>query len=374
MRNRNLFYVLAVLVGFSLSFNSCKKKEEGEQNPDINPENMAGKVTKSVSLDASKEYKLDGALIVESGGILNIPAGTKIIAKGGTVSYIAVAQGGKIMVEGTASKPVVMTSDKTEPGAWGGLVICGKAPVNTGKGGLSEVGNLPYGGDDANDNSGIIKYLRVEYTGYNYTAEKQFNGVSFFGVGSGTVVDYLSSYNGNDDGIEFFGGTVSGKHLVSIGSQDDGIDFADGWNGKGEFWYVLNSAKSGIEGSNNGANGEATPMTNTTLKNLTIIGMGDHPWYLKEGAGKQNIDNVVIGGFTKDDDGGKERYFYAKSKDDAAKSRISAKEIKVSNVMFTDSKIGKAVDGLTVGENADATGAGNGKNEPDWAKNWSSPK
>lgn len=371
MKNRNLFLVFAILVGMSLNFVGCKPEKKEDPNPDVSPDNIAGKITKAVSLDASKTYKLDGALVVEDGAVLNIPAGTKIVAKGGSTSYIIVAQGGKIMVEGTAEKPVVMTSDKEEPGAWGGLVICGKAPVNTGKG-LSEVGNLPYGGNVANDNSGVIKYLRVEYTGYNYTEEKQFNGVSFFGVGSGTKVEYLSSYRGNDDGIEFFGGTVSGNYLVSIGSQDDGIDFADGWNGNGSFWYVKDTKKSGIEGSNNGTNGEATPMTNTTLKNLTIIGMGDYPWYLKEGAGKQTISNVVIGGLTKPK---KSPYFYAKSKDEAAQNRIKAGDIKVEKVRFVNiGDVKKAVPGLTIGEDANATGAGNGENEPDWAKGWSVPK
>ena len=180
-----------------------------------------------------------------------------------------------------------MTCDVADYGQWGGLVICGKAPVNTGEG-LSEVGNLPYGGDDATDNSGSIEYLRVEYTGYIFTDEKQFNGVSFFGVGSGTTVDYVSSYMGNDDGIEFFGGAVSASHLVSINSQDDGIDFADGWAGTGEYWYAVDSKKSGIEGSNNGNDGSATPMTNATIKNATVVGMGEKPWYLKEGAGVTN--------------------------------------------------------------------------------------
>ena len=350
-----------------LAFASCND-EDDPVNP-IDPDNIAGTITSDVTMDASETYNLSGALIIAEGGSLTIPAGTKIIAEGGSTSYIAVAQGGEIFVEGTATDPVIMTSTVKEAGSWGGLVLCGKAPVNTGEGGISEVGNLPYGGDDANDSSGSLKYLRVEYTGYVFTNEKQFNGVSFFGVGAGTTVDYVSSYMGNDDGIEFFGGTVNASHLVSIGSNDDGIDFADGWNGTGNYWYSLNSAKSGIEGSNNGTDGSATPMTNATINNITVYGMGEKPWFLKEGAGTQTIDNIVIGGLVA---GKGQAYFYTSSDD----SDFDASRITITNAKFVDMGIGntvKAVDGVSLTESETATGAGNGVDMPDWASSWAAP-
>jgi hypothetical protein len=332
--------------------------------------NIAGEYSGTIILDASLAYTLDGALVVTEGGVLNIPAGTTITAAGGTTSYIAISQGAEIMVTGTASDPVVMTADVADYGQWGGLVICGYAPVNTGDGGLSEVGNLPYGGDDAEDNSGSIEYLRIEYSGYQYTEEKQFNGVSFFGVGSGTLVDYVSSYMGNDDGLEFFGGAVNASHIVSIQSQDDGIDFADGWSGTGEYWYSKDSQKSGIEGSNNGDNGAATPMTEATISNATIVGMGEKPWFLKEGAGVQSIDNVVIGGLTNAEKG---PYFYISSDDTDALARAAASDISITNVLFTDAVVDKADASLTVTEDANATGAGNGADAPDWATGWAVP-
>lgn len=359
------FYIVSLMM---LVLASCND-DENPVNP-IDPDNIAGTITGNVTFDASVAYSLDGAMIIAEGASLTIPAGTKITAKGGTTSYIAVAQGGKIFVEGTESDPVIMTSTLKEAGSWGGLVICGKAPVNTGEGGISEVGNLPYGGTEANDNSGSLEYLRVEYTGYVFTNEKQFNGVSFFGVGAGTNVDYVSSYMGNDDGIEFFGGTVDASHLVSIGSNDDGIDFADGWSGTGEFWYSVNSAKSGIEGSNNGTDGAATPMTNATISNVTVYGMGEKPWFLKEGAGVQTIDNVVIGGLVA---GKGQPYFYATETD----TDFDASKITITNAKFVDMGIGntiKAVDGITISENENATGAGNGIDAPDWANGWASPE
>ncbi len=359
------FFLLSLMV---LVLASCNDDND-PVNP-IDPDNIAGTITSDVVFDASTPYKLDGALIIADGASLTIPAGTKITAKGGTTSYIAVAQGGQIYIDGTATMPVIMTSDVKEAGSWGGLVICGKAPVNTGEGGISEVGNLPYGGTVSNDNSGSIEYLRVEYTGYVYTNEKQFNGVSFFGVGSGTHVDYVSSYKGNDDGIEFFGGTVNASHLVSIDSNDDGIDFADGWSGTGNYWYSLNSAKSGIEGSNNGTDGAATPMTTATINNITVYGMGEKPWFLKEGVGMQTIDNVVIGGLIA---GKGQAYFYASDSD----TDFDPAKVTITNAKFVDMGIGntvKAVDGVSVTENENATGAGNGIDAPDWAAGWASPE
>ncbi len=370
MKTKKTILLSTVLAVASLFYTSCKEDNNGGGSITPDPENIAGEYDEDVTLDANTAYNLNGALVMNS-GTLTIPEGVTITAAGNTTSYIAIAQGAQIDVQGTASAPVVMTSDVEEAGSWGGLVICGYAPVNTGDGGLSEVGNLPYGGDDAEDNSGSIKYLRVEYTGYIFTQEKQFNGVSFFGVGSGTEVDYVSSYMGNDDGIEFFGGAVNASHLVSIMSNDDGIDFADGWSGTGEYWYSYNSAKSGIEGSNNGDNGAATPMTTATIKNATIIGMGEKPWFLKEGAGIQTIDNVVIGGLTNT---AKAPYFFIESDDAEAIARAEAGDITITNVNFyTIGDVEKAHESVSYTENEDATGAGNGADMPEWAEGWATP-
>ncbi len=361
---KNLFLVLLAIV--TLIFSSCKDDDPFIVGDD--PEDLQGEITTDVVLDASVKYTLTGALVVKAGGSLTIPAGTTIEAVGGQISYIAVAQDAKIYINGTEGAPVIMTSNDKTPGSWGGLVVCGKAPTNKSDASAgAEVSGLPYGGDVANDNSGVIKYLRVEYTGFNYNDKKQFNGVSFFGVGSGTTVDYVVSYKGKDDGIEFFGGTVNASHLVSVDSDDDGIDYADGWSGTGEYWIALNSTKSGIEGSNNGDDGAATPMTMATLKNLTVYGAGEKPFYFKEGGGKVNLDNIVIGGLVESK---QQPIFYADdaSKDADVHARITAGDIVVNNARFVDVLAGqtKAVDGLTIGENPGATGAGNGIAKPSW--------
>nr|MBX2828626.1 hypothetical protein [Flavobacteriaceae bacterium] len=235
---------------------------------------LTGDVTEDTTLDAATEYELTGAYVVKSGSSLTIPAGTVIKATGGTSAYIAVERGAQIFVNGNSSAPVVMTSGAASPapGDWGGLVVCGDAPTNKGNDVTSEVADLTYGGSNVNDNSGSIRYLRVEYTGATFSNDKEFNGVSLFGVGAQTTFEFVQSFNGGDDGIEFFGGTVNGDNLVSIGSGDDSIDFADGWAGNGTDWYIAGGAKAGIEGSNNGDDGNATPVTTTTLTNITVVG------------------------------------------------------------------------------------------------------
>ena len=149
----------------------------GDCTPCIENNILEGDVSEDVFLDASIEYQLAAAYIVRDGGTLTIPAGTVIKATGGTSSYIAVAQGGKIFIEGTAANPVVMTSSAANPAAsdWGGLVVCGKAPTNVGATATSEVADLTYGGTVSNDNSGSIRYLRLEYTGATFNSSMEFN-------------------------------------------------------------------------------------------------------------------------------------------------------------------------------------------------------
>ena len=332
---------------------------------------LEGDVSEDLTLDATVAYELVGAYVVRAGASLTIPAGTTITATGGTAAYIAVARGGQIFIEGTASAPVVMTSGSSAPapGDWGGLVICGDAPTNKGSNVTSEVADLTYGGNNANDNSGSIRYLRVEYTGATFSNDKEFNGVSLFGVGAGTTFEYIQSFQGGDDGIEFFGGTVSGNYLVSTGSGDDSIDFADGWNGNGSYWYIKDGAKAGIEGSNNGDDGNASPVTTTTLSHITVLGpVTEGALYFKEGGGSFTItdfytDSIDLGVKVKDTDA-------------AAAARIENGDLIISAMQFdnpsTDFEITDytglnqtfVIEGMTLG-------AGNGAGAPSWSNGWS---
>jgi len=374
--------ILLLAIAATTIFTSCSDDDSNNIVAPVptntftaDPTNFKGDInSETITLDATKTYNLTGALIVNNGAKLVIPAGTVIEASGGTSSYIAIAQGAKIDVLGSAAEPVIMTSASASPAAgdWGGLVICGHAPTNkagsNGETATAEVSDLTYGGSDVNDNSGIIRYLRVEYTGANFSATKEFNGVSLFAVGAGTTFEYVQSYQGGDDGIEFFGGTVNGKYLVSTASGDDSIDFADGWTGTGQYWYINQGTKAGIEGSNNGDNGNATPTTTATLKDISIIDTGSEgALYIKEGGGHWTASNIFISGF---DLGIKIKDV---ATDPAANANIDNGNIIFNNIQFSSSVTTKSQyqgvnsSYLTEGTNS---GAGNGAQAPIWASGW----
>ncbi len=288
MKAKNLF--TGILIGTAVLFNACTIQEDNIGDVIINQgtnenssENiLEGAITSNLKLEASKVYELRGGVSVKSGATLTIEAGTRIIAGdvGGVFSYLAIEQGAKIVAEGTASQPIVFTSNKStpNPGDWGGLLIAGKAPINRGTTATTEVANLTYGGTDAADDSGVLKYVRLEYTGGKINDNAEYNGLSLYGVGNGTTLEYIQTFNGNDDGIEFFGGTVNLKYAVVTGAGDDSFDWTDGWVGNGQFWIAQQTSVAGdkgIEADNFADNPTAAPFSNPTLSNITLIGAED---------------------------------------------------------------------------------------------------
>ncbi|MDD4516406.1 hypothetical protein [Massilibacteroides sp.] len=245
-------------------------------------EELKGELTKDLTLKNGQTYYLTGGFHVKSGATLTIEPGVRLIAKDDDiVDYILIEQGAKINAEGTASNPIVMTSEKTEAGAWGGLHICGKAKINVSGGtAKSEIGDATYGGNDDADNSGKLRYIRLEYTGYAFDEEHEANGVTFYGVGSGTTVEYLQAYQGSDDGFEWFGGAVNVKYLIATSCSDDSFDWTQGWRGKGQFLvaYQENQTTLGygcdclIEADNDSKVFTASPTSAPILANLTLIG------------------------------------------------------------------------------------------------------
>lgn len=374
-----LLSALAIAV---LTFTSCSREEESDNNNNavtINPADFKGELLagQSATLDPTQVYNLTGSFIVRGGATLTIPAGTRIEATGGTASYIAIAQDGLLYVNGTSTNPVVMTSGNAvkATGDWGGLVICGRANTNkggsTGQTATSEVGDLTYGGTENTDSSGVIRYLRVEYTGAAFNATKEFNGVSLFGVGSGTVFEYIQAYKSGDDGIEFFGGAVNPRYLIALHSEDDAVDFADGFSGTIDYVFIKDVAKAGVEGSNNGDNGTATPTTNATLKNFTILkgslAGSEHGMFLKEGTGKWNCQNIYIDGFTKG------LKIKTAVEDPSSNTNVDNGFVTFNPIFFGSSittqseYAGTNTTYLTVGTN---TGAGNNGETPTWATGW----
>ena len=353
----------------------------------VNRDNLQGDINDGEVVLESGTYKLTGKLVVRNTAKLTIRPGVIIEAtqldpnQFESVRYIAVAQGATIDVQGTASNPVVMTAAEHKPGAWGGLVICGKAPINKGATATAEVSELAYGGTNNNDNSGSIKYLRIEYPGYSYNSDKEFNGLSLFGVGKATTIDYVQVYESSDDGFEWFGGTVDAKHLVvsnknQVNVGDDLFDWTEGWNGIGENWYGIrtNAGNRGIEADNNSNNHMASPISFPTISNLTLVGFGStdtssesQAFKLRVGT-KGRFDNVVLKGWKTGFD----------VQHDESVGYVGT-DLKATNVKFEDvptkskgsNTAGAAVDvsGIFT-ESTTATGAGNGSAVPTWTQGW----
>ncbi|MGI6519833.1 MAG: hypothetical protein ACOX2D_01705 [Fermentimonas sp.] len=283
-----VFVLAALAVAFT--FVSCDDDDNGNGNGNNNDtpkkENnlLSGSVTSTMQLSADIEYQLTGPLIVEEGGVLEIPAGTVIKAQKGFSKYILVLQGGKINARGTAEKPIKMIGDKENAGEgyWGGLVINGRAPLaDPAEKGSTEVNSAyTYGGNNPSDNSGVITYLILGNTGARSSADVEHNGLTLNGVGNGTKIENLYIYDGADDGIEFFGGSVNVKNLLVVNSDDDMFDFTQGYNGTLENAYGIwevgyvssESDPRGIEADGNldGKFKDHPNQSNFTVKNMTI--------------------------------------------------------------------------------------------------------
>lgn len=353
-------------------------------------DNLQGEINDGEVILESGTYKLTGKLVVKNSAKLTIKPGVIIeattVAKDqlAAVRYIAVAQGGQIDVQGTAANPVIMTAETKQPAAWGGLVICGKAPINKGVTASAEVSELTYGGTDVNDNSGSIKYLRIEYPGFSYSSDKEFNGVSFFGVGKGTVVDYVQVYESSDDGFEWFGGTVNASHLVVSNKDvtavgDDLFDWTEGWNGTGENFYGIrtNAGNRGIEADNNSNNHLATPISFPIINNLTLIGAGvndtsaeSQAFKLRVGT-KGKFNNVVLKGWkTGFDVQHDESISYAGT--DLLATNVKFEDVTVKSKATATTPVTGVTPDISklFTESTTATGAGNGSGVPTWAAGW----
>ncbi len=341
---------------------------------------LSGTYTQDLILDANNTYKVNGSLIMSSGTTLEIPAGMTItaLASGANV-YVAIAQGAKIIANGTADNPIVFTSDASAPSAgdWGGLILLGKAPINSVTGNstsTSEIASLPFGGTDEADNSGIIRYVRVEYSGGAADGQSENNGFSFYGVGNTTVVEYIQAFEGKDDGIEFFGGTVNASYVSVVNAQDDSIDWTEGYRGTITNAYVKHGADhdKGIEadGYNTDFSNSAGFFSKPTVTNLTIIGLGSSTGNeaIRLRAGTQGVfNNVMIQGFEEgfdlDGDAG----------DNPTGAGVLSGDLSVTDVTFTDVILNMKNDtGETFTEADFISGEGNGTGTDyaTWGASW----
>ena len=267
---------------------------------------LGGRLTEDLTLKQGETYMLESSLQVVAPATLTIEPGVTIIADesagSDNIIYILIEQGARIMAEGTASEPIVMTSENKEPGAWGGLHICGKAHTNADGETTSEIGNAPYGGNEDNDDSGVLKYIRIEYSGLALDSEHEANGISLYGVGAGTQISYIYVVDGSDDGIEFFGGSANIDHCVVENCTDDSYDWTEGWDGSAEYIIAYQSVAECdclMECDNNGDNNDATPVANPTIRYATFIGNNSSENHrglrLREGT-YVNLSNALVCG------------------------------------------------------------------------------
>lgn len=255
---------------------------------------VSGELSANTTWTSDKIWRLNGLVKVMDGATLNIEPGTLIIGAKDSKGTLLINRGGKIIADGTANAPIVFTSESEVgnrvPGDWGGIVICGRAPNNQGASVELEgdYGAL-YGGNVSNDNSGVLRYVRIEFAGNAIQANKETNSLTLASVGNATVIEHVQCSYGFDDSFEFFGGTVNAKYLVSYRTKDDDFDMDFGHNGFIQFAIAIRDANlgdasysNGFEIDNDGAGTVSTPYTQTVFSNVSIIGP------------KYTADNVVL--------------------------------------------------------------------------------
>ncbi|WP_316803929.1 hypothetical protein [Pedobacter nototheniae] len=304
------FKMMAIVLAGTLIVSSCKKTTIIEYNesggvvtpPTTNPtkpiiEVNPGSISANTKWTKGNIYRLNGMVRVGrdiknlaglpaiEGITLEIEAGTVIIGDRESQGTLVVQRGNKIIAEGTATAPIIFTSERTpglrEPGDWGGVVICGKATNNQPGGEAQLEGGYEgwHGGTNDADNSGILKYVRIDYAGTPINPNQEVNSLTMGSVGSGTVIDYVQCSYGLDDSFEWFGGAVNAKHLISYRSLDDDFDVDYGFHGTVQFGLAIRDANladqsgsNGFEVDNDGNGTTATPFTSGQFSNMTIIG------------------------------------------------------------------------------------------------------
>ena len=306
MKRINQIFLVAIAAS-AMIFASCDDKEkdppeEGEQilfgpnKTQIGNGDKEFYITESHTIKRGV-YTMVGWIYVEDGATLTIEPGT--IIKGTDISYdgsthstgssLVILRGAKIMAEGTREQPIVFTSNmpkgQRQPADWGGIIICGKARNNMGEMDIEGGVTAPHGGTDDNDNSGVMRYVRIEFGGYPFAADTEINGLTMGSVGRGTTLEYIQVSYCGDDSFEWFGGSVDAKYLIAYHGWDDDFDTDNGFSGRIQFALGVRDPKiadisnsNGFESDNNNPGNANEPFTTAVFSNVTIIGpMGQDP-------------------------------------------------------------------------------------------------
>jgi hypothetical protein len=261
---------------------------------------LKGRIDKDTVLRAGNSYILSGLVYMVNNATMKVEPGVTVKGdyQGASVAALVITRGAKLVADGTQDAPIVFTTNSPVPrsGDWGGIILCGKASVNstyTGTGGGAGTYQVEGGIDNSfgdgvagggatpndDDSSGVIRYVRIEYAGYAYQPDKEINSLTMAAVGRKTVIDYVQVTYAKDDAFEWFGGTVNCRHLITYKTQDDDFDTDNGFSGKVQFGIVLRDStiadisRSEAFESDNDANGSVnTPQTKAVFSNMTVIG------------------------------------------------------------------------------------------------------
>lgn len=278
----NIALLLAVA---TIGMTSCSEKE----TPPVQSEEegvvvLSGTRSDSLVLDASKKYLLKGYVYIQAPGSITIPAGTIIKGDKQSKGTLIIERGAKIYANGTSTNPIVFTSNEPAGqrsyGDWGGVIILGKSANNGGASVTIEGGvDRPYGGNIDADNSGVFKYVRIEFSGVALSPNNEINGLTLGSVGSGTTIDYVQVSYCGDDAYEWFGGSVNAKHLIAFRTVDDEFDTDNGYSGKVQFGVSLRdpnvsdvSTSNGFESDNDATGSLKNPQTSAVFSNMSLFG------------------------------------------------------------------------------------------------------
>jgi hypothetical protein len=324
------YRLAAVRSGETSAYSSTASATTDEDMQPSNEVEVTANITSNTTWTADKTYILKGFIKVANGATLTIQAGTRIVGDFETLgASLFVLRGARIMANGDAANPIVFTSERAagsrQPGDWGGLILVGNARINRsgtvnleGTGTDNQVNPLiPYsGGDNDFDNSGTLRYVRVEYAGFGPAPDAELNSFTIAAVGSQTTLEFLQALNGLDDHFEFFGGTVDGRYFVSYESGDDHFDLSEGHRGRLQFLIGYQSKvlvprtgagnvsgdPQGIENDGCGSNAgggcdlgyNSTPLTIPVVANVTLVGTG--PGVVGTGGGYGMVLRRGVGG------------------------------------------------------------------------------
>jgi hypothetical protein len=313
------------------NYNEEAKKDDGScvypAEEDESAMMVSSNITSNTTWTNDKVYILTTRVTVESGATLTIEPGTVIkgeVGTGANATALIIARGGMLMAEGTENSPIIFTSvaDEIQPGEiaspnldpdfdglWGGLIVLGNAPISADAASVQIEGIPPsdqnglYGGSDATDNSGVLRYISIRHGGANIGEGNEINGLTCGGVGSGTTIDHIEVIANQDDGVEFFGGSVNASNIIVWNAGDDAIDTDQAWSGTLDNFIVICGAATDhgleIDGP------EGTLLAGHTLQNGSVKGFESSELGDFRDAARGSFDNIYFFNFPDPNDDGR---------------------------------------------------------------------